>query len=93
MEIYNKTNTNYPIIVFAIKLLFQEFIILVKNMRQNVILRIPFITQIYPFKVDQSGIHTSIMGYNISFKFSAPKEPIPSRNVNMIRVHEKHILM
>ena len=34
--------------------------------------RNPFITQIYPFKVDQIGVHTEIMGATILFKFVTP---------------------
>ena len=63
-----------------------------KNIRQNVVLGTPFITQIYPFKVDQNGIHTSIMRNSISFKFVDLKDSIPSNNTNMIRVNEKYIL-
>jgi len=42
--------------------------------------------------VDQSSIHTSIMGDNISFKFVIPKNSINSKHGNMITVHEKYIL-
>ena len=38
-------------------------------MSQEVILGTPFLTQIYPFKVDQIGVHTEIMETIISFKF------------------------
>ena len=36
---------------------FENSFILVKNLKQNVILGIPFITQIYSFKIDQESIH------------------------------------
>ena len=39
-------------------------------MSQEVILGTPFLTQIYPFKVDQIGVHTEIMETIISFKFA-----------------------
>ena len=41
-------------------------------MSQEVILGTPFLTQIYPFKVDQIGVHTEIMETIISFKFVTP---------------------
>ena len=43
--------------------------VLVRDISQEVILGTPFLTQIYPFKVDQIGVHTQIMGIIISFKF------------------------
>ena len=33
------------------------------------VLGIPFLTQIYPFIVNESGVHASIMGNPISFHF------------------------
>ena len=38
-------------------------------MSREVILGTLFLTQIYPFKVDQIGVHTEIMKTTISFKF------------------------
>ena len=54
------------------RILFQNSFILVRDISQEVILGTPFITQIYPFKVDQIGVHTKIMGTIISFKFVTP---------------------
>jgi len=51
---------------------FKNSFILVRDISQEVILGIPFISQIYPFKVDQIGVHTEIMGTIISFKFVTP---------------------
>ena len=51
---------------------FKNWFILVRDISQEVILGTPFITQIYPFKVDQIGVHTEIMGIVISFKFVTP---------------------
>ena len=48
---------------------FKNSFILVRDMSQEVILGTPFLTQIYPFKVDQIGVHTEIMETIISFKF------------------------
>jgi len=38
-------------------------------MTSDIILGTPFLTQIYPFCVNDIGIHTKIMGKTISFKF------------------------
>ena len=51
---------------------FKNSFILVWDISQEVILGTHFITQIYPFKVDQIGMHTKIMGKVISFKFVNP---------------------
>jgi len=38
-------------------------------MTSDLILGTPFLTQIYPFYVNEIGLHTTIMGKTISFKF------------------------
>jgi len=38
------------------------------------ILGTPFLTQIYPFYVNETGVHTKIMGKPISFKFLSTAE-------------------
>ena len=38
-------------------------------MTSDLILGTPFLTQIYPFYVDEIGLHTKIMGKTISFRF------------------------
>jgi len=53
--------------------LFQKYIYSSRNIRQEAIISIPFITQIYPSKVDQDGIHTPIIGHTISLNFIIPK--------------------
>ena len=54
------------------RICFKNSFILVHDISQEVILGTPFITQIYPFKVYQIGVHTEIMGTIISFKFVTP---------------------
>ena len=39
------------------------------NITSDLILGTPFLTQIYPFYVNESGLHTNIMGKTISFNF------------------------
>jgi len=43
--------------------------LIVDNMTSDLILGIPFLTQIYPFYVNEIGLHTKIMGKTISFNF------------------------
>ena len=38
-------------------------------MTSELILGTPFLTQIYPFYVNEIGLHTKIMGKTISFPF------------------------
>jgi len=38
-------------------------------MTSDLILGTPFLTQIYPFYVNEIGLHTKIIGKTISFKF------------------------
>jgi len=61
---------------------FKNSFILVRDMSQEVILGTPFITQIYPFKVDQTGVHTEIMDTIISFKFVTS---IPQNNLSLLQ--------
>jgi len=48
---------------------------IVDNITNDLILGTPFLTQIYPFYVNETGMHTKIMGTPISFNFlSAAKQ-------------------
>ena len=53
---------------------FKNPFVLVKNLSQGIILGTPFITQLYPFQVDNKGVHTQVIGRNISFPFISPIE-------------------
>jgi len=48
---------------------FKDSFILVRYISQEVILGTAFLIQIYPFKIDQIGVHTESMETIISFKF------------------------
>jgi len=48
---------------------FKNTFLIVDNMTSDLILGTPFLTQIYPFYVNEIGLHTKIMGKTISFKF------------------------
>jgi len=54
---------------------FKNTFLIFDNITNDVILGTPFLTQIYPFNVNESGVHTKIMGKTISFNFlSAAKQ-------------------
>jgi len=48
---------------------FKNVFLIIDNITNDVILGTPFLTQIYPFYVNEAGIHTKIMGKAISFNF------------------------
>jgi hypothetical protein len=48
--------------------------VLIKNMSEQVILGMPFIAMIYPFKADLHGIKTNVMGVPINFQFASKFE-------------------
>jgi len=48
---------------------FKNTFLIVDNITSDLILGTPFLTQIYPFYVNESGLHTKIIGKTISFNF------------------------
>jgi len=48
---------------------FKNTFLIVNNIRNDLILGTPFLTQIYPFYVNETGVHTKIVGNTISFNF------------------------
>jgi len=48
---------------------FKNTFLIVNNITNDIILGTPFLTQIYPFYVNETGVHTKIMGKPISFNF------------------------
>jgi len=48
---------------------FKNTFLIVDNMTSDLILGTPFLTQIYPFYVNEIGLHTKIMGKTISVNF------------------------
>jgi len=54
---------------------FRNTFLIVDNITNDLILETPFLTQIYPFYVDETAVHTKLMGKPISFNFlSAAKQ-------------------
>lgn len=51
---------------------FTNTFLIIQNITHDVILGTPFLTQIYHFYVNETGVHSTIMGRNISFKFLSP---------------------
>ena len=56
---------------------------LVRDISSEVILETPFMTQVYPFKMDQIGVHTEIMGTIISFKFVTP---VYQKDISLLQI-------
>ena len=48
---------------------FKKFFLIVDNITNDIILRTPFLTPIYPFTVNEISVHTKIMGNTILFPF------------------------
>jgi len=46
---------------------FNNIFTVVKNITNDIILGIPFLTQIYPFYVDKNGVHTQVLDPTITF--------------------------
>ena len=63
------------------------------------ILGTPFITQIYPFTVNDKGITTSILGQNVTFEFVNPPlikdinnlKDLSISNINLINYKKRQI--
>jgi len=68
------------------KICFKHQLIIVNDLNTDVILGIPFLTQIYPFWIDSNGLGTNIMGQKILFKFIIPVkyEELSTRQTNSI---------
>ena len=48
---------------------FKQTFLLIKNLTNNVILGTHFLTQLYPFSVDNYGVHTEVLGQKLLFPF------------------------
>jgi len=48
---------------------FKNVFLIVDNITNDLTLGTPFLTQIYPFYVNETTVHTKIMGKQISFNF------------------------
>jgi len=48
---------------------FKNTFLIVNNITNDIILKTPFLTQIYPFYINETGVHTKIIGKPISFNF------------------------
>ena len=49
--------------------MFQKYFTIVKKITKDIILEIPFLTQIYPFYVDKNGVHAKVLEETITFAF------------------------
>jgi len=48
---------------------FKNIFRIVQNITHDIIFGTPFLTPIYPFYVNESGVHTKILNKQISFNF------------------------
>ena len=72
----------FQMFIFTTKMFFYKtFFLLVRDMNKWIILGTPFLTLLYPFKVDDQGIKTIHKGQNICFKF-----------INSLKMKELNIL-
>ena len=79
---------------------FKSIFLIVQNITLEIILGTPFLTQIYTFQVNESGVHTKILGNHISFNFlSAAKQHKVSllqncsiyKEVNLLQLQQNQI--
>ena len=65
--------------------------ILVENMTNKVIFRLPFINALYPFIVEHDGITTNPFGQKVKFKFASKFEIDSDDTLNLIYAKTKHL--
>ena len=65
--------------------------VLVKNMTDKVILRLPFINALYPFFVEHDGITTDPFGQKVKFKFASKFEIDIDDTLNLIHAKTKYL--
>ena len=65
--------------------------VLVKNMTDKVILRLPFINTLYHFLVEHDGITTTPFGQKVKFKFASKFEIDTDCALNLIHAKVKQL--
>ena len=60
----------------------KQTFILVKDLKEKTLLGIPFLSTIYPIRVDDQGIRTTLLDKEILFEFSNPPD---ERSINTLR--------
>ena len=61
---------------------FTNTFIIINDIKEEIILGTPFLTQIYPFWVDDKGVHTKILGKQLSFPFLSP---MLQKDINLLQ--------
>ena len=84
LNIHHKLNKGY---IQNNDYCFKNAFLIVDNITNDLILRTPFLTQIYPFIVNETGVHTNIMGKTISFKF-----PLATHQKEILNLQSSSIL-
>ena len=87
-------------LIFAKTVCFKTSFVLVKNMGDKVILRLPFIHLLLPFTTDEDGITTAPFGQPIKFNFlnrieendaKFMKDKLISQSICLIKNKENHV--
>ena len=60
----------------------KQTFILVRDLKENVILRIPFLNSICSIRLDDQGLRTTLLDKEILFKFT---NPLYEKNINTLR--------
>ena len=60
----------------------KQTFILVRDLKENVLLGVPFLNSIYPIRVDNQGLRTTLLDKEILFEFT---DPPYERNINTLR--------
>ena len=75
---------------------FKTSLLLVKDINKEIILGIPFLALLYPFRVDEEGLKTVYKGQEICFKFISSLKMkelniLEDNEVNLIQKKKQHI--
>ena len=60
----------------------KQTFILVRDLKRKVLLGVPFLNSIYPIRVDNQGLRTTLLDKEILFEFT---DPLDERNINKLR--------
>ena len=60
----------------------KQTFILVKDLKEKALIRIPFLSSIFPIWIDKQGIRTKLFGRNILFGFANPPSEININTLN-----------
>ena len=68
--------------IFNQDICIKQTFILVRDLKEKVLLGVPFLNSIYPIRVYNQGLRTTILNKEILFEFTNPPD---KRNINILR--------